>query len=129
MNGAQRQYRDPRRLTQWLGWLLITAPLFDVLSDLSEISQLQLLVAMRDGGLASEAEMVAAAEANDLRVGIIAIISLIVLIITIVLFAVWIHRINSNIHAFVSLNLRSRQDGPWAGISCRSPTSGSRIRR
>lgn len=105
-NASGRQFRDPRRLTQWLRWLLIAAIVAYVAAGLSEIAQLQVLQAIRDGNYPSQADMQSAAEANDLRQTVVGIGTFVVIISTIVLFGVWIHRMDSNIHALGALNLR-----------------------
>lgn len=101
-----RPFRDPRRLTQWLQWLVIGYILVCVASALSEAAQLQLLYAMRDGSFPSEAEMTSAAEANDLRQQAVGIVTFIIVIGTFVLFGVWIHRTDSNVHALGATGLR-----------------------
>jgi hypothetical protein len=103
---AGRVFRDPKRLTQWVVWLLIGVAIANAAFAVSELAQLQVLVRMRDGGFASELEMISAAEANDLRHGIIGIAVAVINIATIVLFAMWIYRVNSNIHALGSPDLR-----------------------
>lgn len=101
-----RTFRDPRRLTQWLRWLLMATIVVNVATGLSEVAQLRVLQAIRDGGYPSQAAMESAAEANDLRQTVVGIGAFIVIIGTIVLFGVWIHRMDSNIHAFGASNLR-----------------------
>jgi Domain of unknown function (DUF4328) len=109
---AGRVFRDPKRLTQWVVCLLIGVAVADAIFATSELAQLQLLVRMRDGGFASEDEMMSAAEANDLRHGFIAIALLALNVITVVVFAMWIYRVASNTHALGSPNLRFRPG--WA---------------
>ena len=101
-----RPFRDPKRLTQWLRWLLIASIATDAVFAVSELAQHQLLLRMRDGTFASQAEMMAAAEANDFRHGIISVAVMLVVIATIVLFAMWVYRVNSNVHALGSPDLR-----------------------
>jgi len=101
-----RPFRDPRRLTQWLRWLLVAVVGACIVSGVSEFAQLQLLHAMRDGGFTSEAEMMSAANANDLRETVIAIAAFIIIIGTMVVFGMWIHRMDSNIHALGAPDLR-----------------------
>lgn len=103
---VRRVFRDPKRLTKWLIWLLVAGIVCDAVFAISELAQHQLLIRMRDGGFASELELMSAAEANDLRHGIIGIAVMLVVITTIVLFAVWIHRVSSNLHALGTPGLR-----------------------
>lgn len=101
-----RPFRDPRRLTQWLRWSLIALIVAYVVTGVSEFAQLQLLHAIRDGSFTSEAEMMSAANANDLRQTVLGIAAFIVIIGTIVMFGMWIHRMDSNIHALGARDLR-----------------------
>jgi len=103
---AGRVFRDPKRLTQWVQWLLIGAAVTALVSGASEFVQFQLLTRMRDGGFASEADMMSAANANDMRQGAIGIIMLLVYIATVVVFSMWIYRANSNLHALGCQGLR-----------------------
>jgi len=103
---SSRRFRDPTNLTRWLRWLLIAALVAYAVAGVSELVQYQLLTAMRDGGFSSETEARQAAEANDLRQGVIAMAGFIVVITTVVVFAIWIHRVDSNIHALGSFDLR-----------------------
>ena len=103
---AGRVFRDPRRLTQWLLWLLIAGAVTNAVFAVSELAQHQLLIRMRDGGFASELEMMSAAEGSDLRHGLIGLAVVLINISTIVLFAIWIYRVNSNLHALGTPGLR-----------------------
>jgi hypothetical protein len=103
---AGRVFRDPKRLTKWVQWLLIGVVVLDVVGAASEFAQFQLLSRMRDGGFASDAEMTSAAESNDVRQGVIGITMLLVYIATVVAFSVWVHRANSNLHALGCQGLR-----------------------
>lgn len=103
---AGRVFRDPKRLTQWLRWLLIASIVAYVVGGAAELAQLQVLQAIQDGSFSSEEEMMSAAQASDLRQTVVSIGALVIIIGTIVMFAVWVHRMNSNIHAFGATNLR-----------------------
>jgi Domain of unknown function (DUF4328) len=103
---ARRVFRDPKRLTQWAQWLLITVAVLDLVLGASEFAQHQLLMRMRDGGFSSDAEMMSAAEANDLRHGLISIAAILLYIGTVVVFSMWVYRASANLHALGSPGLR-----------------------
>jgi hypothetical protein len=101
-----RVFRDPKRLTQWTRWLLIAVAVTDVILGASEFAQYQLLTRMRDGGFASDAEMMSAAEANDMRHSFIGIVAILAYVSTVVVFSMWVYRASSNVHALGSPGLR-----------------------
>jgi len=103
---AGRVFRDPKRLTQWVQWLLAGVVLLDVIGAASELMQFQLLSQMRDGAFASDAEMMGAAEANDTRQGAVGVVMIVVYIGTVVAFSMWVYRVNSNLHALGCQGLR-----------------------
>ena len=112
-------YKDLTTLTCWAKWLLRASLAVSVISVMSGIMEYRLLQAIAAGQFDSDAEMTAAAEANDLRQGIIGVAYIVLLLATSVVVLVWIYGANRS----------SPRVGPWAGISFRSSICGSPIRR
>jgi len=107
-----RVFRDPSKLTRWLRWLLISGIVISAIATLSGIAEVRLLYAIRDGGFSSASEMNSAAATSDRREGAIALAYVLVYLTTVVLFAIWTHRMSANIHALGAVNLRFRPG--WA---------------
>ncbi len=76
-------------------WLFIAGIVTELLSLGSYIAQIELLQRMRDGGFWTDAE----AEANDLRVVVIAVLDGLVIVAGMVAFLVWLHRVRANLPA------------------------------
>lgn len=109
---SARVFRDPTRLTKLVQGLLIGVAVLAVASVASEFMQLQLLMRMRDGGFDSEAEMMSAAESNDLRHHIISIGTILLFVGTAIAFSMWTYRVSSNVHALGCRGLRFKPG--WA---------------
>ena len=105
MVGVQQQYRDPKRMTQWLRWLLIAAALIHIFYGTCNVLQALVLSAMVNG-FPSQLLLAASTTANELREGVVGMLLAIVCFGVIVVFATWTHRMNANIHALGSNNLR-----------------------
>lgn len=106
MAGEQRQYRDPRRLTQWLCWLLIACILIFFLTGFNALVQALVIGAIRDGSIPSRPVMVIATEANALRRGTFDDVAALVLLSTVILWLTWIYRMCANAHALGGHGLR-----------------------
>jgi hypothetical protein len=87
-----RIFRDPKRLTWWLQFLLIGIIVLLVTIAASQLAQL------RDAGVATET--------HDLLETTFSIGLLLAYIAAIVMFCVWTYRVNSNLHALGAANLR-----------------------
>jgi hypothetical protein len=79
----ERQYRDPRRLTEWLRWLLIACILIFFLSGLNALAQAFVIGAISDGNLPSGPVMSIVTEANALRRGVFDDVAALVLFVPI----------------------------------------------
>jgi hypothetical protein len=97
--GVQRQYRDPRRTTQWLRWLLIATALIYLISGISNLAQWHVFAAVRDGSIPSEIAMRIVLESIELRYGLLGALRSLVIVGTMTLFVTWTYRTNGNIHA------------------------------
>lgn len=86
--------------------LLIGGALLGVVGVVSGLAELKLLSDMGAGAFASEAEMMAAANANDMRQQFIGWSQLALVIVTIIVFAVWIYRANVSVRAQGAEGLR-----------------------
>lgn len=104
--GVQRQYRDPRVMTQWLRWLLIATALVYLISGLSKLAQWHVFAALRDGNDPSELAMTIVLEAIVLRHGLLGTLMSLVIIGTVTLFMIWTYRASSNIHALGGQGIR-----------------------
>jgi Domain of unknown function (DUF4328) len=75
--------------------------LINIVAVISNFMQLNLLKDAAAGNLNQQA-----AEANDIRVSIVAIVNLAALICTIVFFIMWFRRAYNNLHVTAGVNLR-----------------------
>jgi hypothetical protein len=91
-------YKDLTTLTCWAKWLLRASLAVSVISVISGIMEYRLLQAIAAGQFDSDAEMTAAARANDLRQGIIGVAYIVLLLATSVVVLVWIYGANRNAH-------------------------------
>jgi Domain of unknown function (DUF4328) len=99
-------YKDLTKLTRWAKWLLWASVAISVISVISGIVEYRLLQAIAAGQFDSDAEMTAAAQANDLRQGIIGIAYIVLLLATSVVVLVWIYGANRNAHALGATGMR-----------------------
>src|SRR5215831_10288265 len=99
-------YKDLTTLTCWAKWLLRASLAVSVISVISGIMEYRLLQAIAAGQFDSDAEMTAAARANDLRQGIIGVAYIVLLLATSVVVLVWIYGANRNAHALGATGMR-----------------------
>src|SRR5215831_8155859 len=99
-------YKDLTTLTCWAKWLLRASLAVSVISVISGIMEYRLLQAIAAGQFDSDAEMTAAARANDLRQGISGIAYIVLLLATSVVVLVWIYGANHNAHALGATGMR-----------------------
>jgi len=99
-------YKDLTTLTCWAKWLLRASLAVSVISVISGIMEYRLLQAIAAGQFDSDAEMTAAARANDLRQGIIGVAYIVLLLTTSVVVLVWIYGANRNAHAIGATGMR-----------------------
>jgi hypothetical protein len=99
-------YKDLTTLTCWAKWLLRASLAVSVISVISGIMEYRLLQAIAAGQFDSDAEMTAAARANDLRQGIIGVAYIVLLLATSVVVLVWIYGANRNAHAIGATGMR-----------------------
>jgi hypothetical protein len=98
-------YKDLTTLTRWAKWLLWLSLAVSVISVISGIMEYRLLQAIAAGQFDSDADT-AAAQANDLRQGIIGMAYIILLLATSVIVLVWIYGANRNAHALGAATMR-----------------------
>lgn len=101
---TDRIFRSGSGRARVVVWLFITGIVMQLVSIGSDISEIELLQRMRDGEFWTEAE----AEANDLRVIVIAGLYTLVLLAGIIAFLVWLYRVRSNLPAL------GIQDARWS---------------
>ena len=99
-------YKDLTKYTRWAKWLLWASVAISVISVISGIVEYRLLQAIAAGQFDSDAEMTAAAQANDLRQGIIGIAYIVLLLATSVVVLVWIYGANRNAHSLGAAGMR-----------------------
>jgi hypothetical protein len=103
---GQRQYRDPQRLTQWLGLLVIACIIVWLLLGLNAVTQMYVISVISQGGLPSTTVMMIASEANALRRSVVDVVCTVVVFSTVISWLVWIHRTCANTHALGAHGLR-----------------------
>jgi hypothetical protein len=98
-------FRDPKRLTQWVQWLLVAVALIHIIFGVCAVLQALMLNAMVNG-LPSTLELTIATRAKELRAGATGTLMSIVYFAAVLAFAIWTYRMNANIHALGGNNLR-----------------------
>jgi hypothetical protein len=98
-------FRDPKRLTGLLRWLLVTVALIHVAFGACAVLRALMLNAMIND-LPAHWMLAAATAANELREGAVGTLLTNVYFGVAFVFAVWTYRVNTNIHALGSNNLR-----------------------
>ncbi len=93
---ATSVFKDTTNLTRWTIRFLYAGIAIAVIAFISDIFEYRLLSSIQKGNYDSEWQMMAAAESNDARQGIIGIIQLAVFIVTAILILKWIYRANLN---------------------------------
>jgi hypothetical protein len=96
---ARYEYQDPARVTGWLSTFLWILLLFLVASIASLVLQYQLLESVEAHRFVSHDELMAAANANDLRVLIALRGAALFGIVAAITFFVWLYRVSANVHA------------------------------
>ena len=104
--------RDPARLLRPAKILLLLGIGLAVMAVGSDILEMRLFHKMETGAFATDAEMMEAAESNDLRQVVIAVPLLVVLITTFVFVGRWIYFSAKNLRAFGATGLTIRPG--WA---------------
>ncbi|GHS88497.1 hypothetical protein FACS189487_06900 [Campylobacterota bacterium] len=97
---------DPTVLTNWVRWFLYLYITITVISIFSDLSERQLLNDFQRGVYTTEASIVAAAEANDARQGVIGLIYLGIWLVLGVLVLKWIYRANFNARQLGASNMK-----------------------
>ena len=92
-------------MTLWLRWLLIAVALIHIFYGACNVLQALVLNAMVNG-FPSQLLLATSTTANELRVGVVGMLLAIACLGVIVVFATWTYRMNANIHALGSNNLR-----------------------
>ncbi len=104
-NTVGRVFRDPKRLSQWLKWLLVVVALIHIFFGLCAAPQALLMNDMADGIPASKV-LLFATGAKERRDGALGNFMSLVYFGAAFLFAFWTYRMNANIHALGGNNLR-----------------------
>jgi hypothetical protein len=102
---AAYQFRDPSTLANWARGLLYAEAALAAVAIISGVMEYSVLNAMKNGAYSSEAEMIAAAEANDARQMIIGIVQFAVIIASIIVFLMWVYRSNKNARALTAQSM------------------------
>jgi hypothetical protein len=97
---------DPTLRTRWVKGLLYVGIAVSAVSMVSNIMEYQLLASMRTGDFDGETELMAAAEANDLRQQVIAIAYSAWFFATAIAVLMWTYRANKNAHALGAESMR-----------------------
>lgn len=92
-------YRDATSLVKWTRFSIYAQVAISAIAIVSGYLQIEVLTALGDGAFASQDAADAAAQANDERQGLVALVQLAVLVISGVLILRWIHRANWNARA------------------------------
>lgn len=104
--------KDPQRLLKPAKILLLIGIGLGVIGIGSNFLELQFFRKVETGAFLSDAEMMAAAESNDLRQMIVAIPQLVVLVLTFVFVGRWIYHSAKNVRLFGAVGLSIRPG--WA---------------
>lgn len=99
-------FKDPTKLTKGLKVFIYISIIASFLAIWSGYLEHKLLTDFKNEVYTSEENVVAAAEANDTRQGIIGLIQLPLFLIEIILFLKWVYRANSNVRTLGAEGLR-----------------------
>ena len=110
--GSAIAIRDPLRLLRPARALVLLGLGLAVMGVGSDVLEMRFFYKIQDFGFATDAEMMAAAEANDLRQMIIAVPYLIVLVLAFIFVGRWIYFSAKNVRAFGATGLTIRPG--WA---------------
>lgn len=102
---AAGDFHDPRAITRVLKALLWLSIAVDVIATGSGLWEFSLLLKMQEGTL-PKGEMIAAADASDLRQRIAGLTQIALMLVTTVVFARWIYILHDNKRRFGSSGLR-----------------------
>lgn len=100
MTDSSDEFRDPTGRANWARWLLYAQAALSVVAIVSGVMEYSVLNGIKNGSFASDAEMMAAAQANDTRQGIIGIAQMAIVIAALILFLMWVYRSNRNARSF-----------------------------
>jgi hypothetical protein len=98
-NGAS-EFRDPTGRANWARWLLYAQAALAAVGVISGVMEYSVLSGIKNATFASDAEMIAAAEASDTRQMIIGFSQLAVIIAGLIAFFMWVYRSNRNARSF-----------------------------
>jgi hypothetical protein len=101
---ADRDYRDPATLTQWLKVLLVLSLAVDFVATVSGAMELALLRSLQDGTFAGDFE--AAATDNDGRQQAVGSTQFLLFVVTGIVFLTWTYRANKNARALGAVGMR-----------------------
>ena len=98
MNSETPQgFRDPTLLTRWLRFALVAAIILGAAAFVSSLFQYQLLLDFQSGAYSTREQIVAAGGANDSRQRLLATSHSAFIMLRLVIFLMWIYRVNSNV--------------------------------
>jgi hypothetical protein len=106
-NAKQYTYRDPGRLTSWLQIVCSVHIVLLAASLVSYVMQYGFILDVRDHNFTSHDALMSAANQNDLRVQVLASVSLLAIVVSQVSFFFWVYRAAANAHALGAQGLRS----------------------
>jgi len=90
--------KDPTNLTSWAKLLLLGQIVVSAIAIVSGGFELQVLQDLRAGTFEGDEDITAAAEASDLRQGIVGVVQGLIIISSAVVILMWIYRANLNAH-------------------------------
>lgn len=100
MADVASEFRDPTGRANWARWLLYAEAALSVVAIVSGIMEYSVLNGIKNATFASDADMIAAAEASDTRQMIIGIAQIVVIIAALIVFFMWVYRSASNARSF-----------------------------
>ena len=89
-------FKDPEGLTKWTKWFLYAQVVITGIAIISGLLEYQLLSDFKNGVYSSEDLAVAAAEANDVRQGIVGILQFFIFVVSGIFILKWIYLSNYN---------------------------------
>lgn len=102
---AVRVFRDPKRLTHWLQWLLVAVAFIHIMFGVCAVLQALMLYAMTND-FPSALMLSIAGRAKELREGALGTFVSMACFGVMAVFATWTYRMNSNIHVLGANHLR-----------------------
>ena len=101
-SGTQKQFRSVNTLAKWVQGTFVVLAILCVIAVISGYAQAQLLNAVINGEVITEAE----AMANDARQSMIGVMQTLLYIAAGIIFLVWVHRTHSNLPSLGAIELR-----------------------